>query len=466
MYRSFFLLFLFFVFIPQFAEANTSDTHDTNKRSYIVNEYRLNESIPMELDLLRFRQAYSEFYETTGSPGFPVRLPAEFEPVEGVFFAWEITEPLFYCDLARRTISETNIYTVIFHHGEEEKRDICECLSRINYAPLDAVFMIDLSKIEPYFLYDEDPLHEEMFFQTQNPRFLEGRPTGYDSFHSTNLYNLIPLDRSLDSDWIRDWGPFFVEKHKDEDVFQAIVGFRYDIFRVNDDAMPSKMANLLNLPAYVSSLEMDGGSLVTDGLGTCFLSWPAEELNDLHSIESIEQELGAYLGCRNTIWLHPLDREPTGHVDVFLMVADQNLVLVGYYAYEDDPKNSLLLDYNASVIAAEFNSENEPFEVIRVPMPGNSDGVFRTYLNSLVLNEQVIVPVFSDDRDHEESALALFAGAFPEKAVVTIDAESMISRGGAVRCATTTRPAQQDNENPGWSMFDQIAAISSRECGD
>jgi len=436
------LLALFLFTIPARAEVCDGDE-----------EYRLDKSIPVEMDLLRFRQAYSEFYSRTPSPEGEIRLPAEFEPMDTVFYAWEVGDSDFYCNLTQEVVKDKRVNVVVMHHGVEEREDICDCLGRLSSLPLESVEMLDMSKIGPYYewkedprIFDEDDENDDLNeYSDRGSSLRKGenhtQPDIGDDLPWTTGW---PWGRSLDSDWSRDWGPFFIELQGAEGTSQAIVGFRYDLFRVNDDAVPFKLANIYDLPVFLSPYEMDGGNIITDGRGTCFLSWDPDYTEDLPNRESIERELNAYLGCKSFVWLRSMEREPTGHVDIFMKVAQPNLVMVGSYELKDDQNNSYLLDYNAGIIADETNVENEPFEVIRVPMPNNSDGVFRTYLNSLVLNDRVIVPVFYNDREYEDQALSIYASAFPNREIVTIDAEALMGRGGAVRCATSIRPAHEE----------------------
>ena len=391
-----------------------------------------------------FRKAYPEYYKATKPPEKPVRLPGEFEPVKTVFYAWEAGYENFYCSLTQRIVEEADVKVVLLFHGEEERADICSCLHQVGDLPLDMVVMLDVARVGPYYHWRENPqIYEEYAFDPDHPPSLGSVEDPHErrSREGPSWSNDWPWDRSLDSDWVRDWGPFFIETPGADPGSHGVVDFRYDAFRVNDDAVPSKLAALYDLPVYRSSLDMDGGNLVTDGLGTCFVAWSPEDLMDLPPRVIIERELGLYLGCHKIVWLRSLENEPTGHVDIFVKMASPNLILVRKYSFEDDPKNAAILDYDAEVIASETNGRGEPFEVLRVPMPDNRDGVFRTYLNSLLLNDIVIVPTYRADRLYEDRALSLYSAVFSERDILPIEAGPMVERGGAVRCATNTWPA-------------------------
>jgi len=162
--------------------------------------------------------------------------------------------------------------------------------------------------------------------------------------------------------------------------------------------------------------------------------------NGPQSEADLSEILRAYYGCDKTIWLWPLYGEPTGHIDMFLKNASATTLLVGQYDPAVDPDNAALLDLNVQLLAAQTNADGSPFEILRVPMPDNTDGVWRTYMNGIVVNDLVLVPTYAAHATHEASALAVHAQAFPGRTVVGLDSEDIIGWGGAIHCVTRTRP--------------------------
>lgn len=107
-------------------------------------------------------------------------------------------------------------------------------------------------------------------------------------------------------------------------------------------------------------------------------------------------------------------------------------VILGQYSNEDDPENARILTY-ANALLLQFN-----YKVRRIPMPENSDGVYRSYTNSLVLGDAVLFPIYRDDARYEAEAMRVFELAYPDRRVIPIDTTDMIHRMGGIHCATVT----------------------------
>ena len=62
-----------------------------------------------------------------------------------------------------------------------------------------------------------------------------------------------------------------------------------------------------------------------------------------------------------------------------------------------------------------------------------------TYMNFLILNGAVLVPVFDDPRD--ESTLALFARYFTGREIIPIDCRALVYGQGAIHCSSMQEAA-------------------------
>jgi len=71
-------------------------------------------------------------------------------------------------------------------------------------------------------------------------------------------------------------------------------------------------------------------------------------------------------------------------------------------------------------------------------MPGNWDGAYRSYTNSLAVGDRVLVPVYSDDTRYQSAALSVFKQAYPGRTSVPIDSTGVIQWAGAIHCVTMT----------------------------
>jgi agmatine/peptidylarginine deiminase len=370
-------------------------------------------------DVNNFRLSQPPLYGVSEAPVQPVRHYAEYEPVDAIYFIWEPgLFNSFFGGLTTEILNRTTVQIFMLHHGDADRALLESAITDLGQDPADVSF-VDVSTLGDYYQW-----------QTE-----------------------LPFDRSLESFWMVDFGPSFVQ---DGDGVLSIIDPRYYTMRVNDDAVPTKIASGLGVNVFRPDLGIEGGNFFSDGRGTCFTTGMALAENAPQTEAELNEILRAYYGCDKTLWLWPLYGEPTGHIDMFLKNASATTLLVGQYDPAMDPDNAALLDLNVQLIEAQTNVDGSPFEILRVPMPDNTDGIWRTYLNGIVVNDLVLVPTYQDHATHEASALAVLGQAFGGRTVVTLDSENIITWGGAIHCVTRTRPV---------TTHTQMQTPPADECG-
>jgi len=252
----------------------------------------------------------------------------------------------------------------------------------------------------------------------------------------------IPLDNvefmifNMDSVWMVDYGPFFVQVDGEREIIDNI----YDRYgRWNDDEYPSNLAGEWTLPVYESDLRIEGGNFIADGTGICFITNRVIEQNQGYLTEQeVYNRLETYCGCETVHVLNKIN-DGTGHIDMFAKLLDADTMLMGQYD-PGDPEYTTL-ENNATTVAGLVASTGEHYEVVRIPMPGNP-GDYWTYTNSIIVNNHVYVPVYDDPLD--ATALAIYAAAMPGYTIVPIDSSSVIGSGGAVHCTTKVVPTASE----------------------
>jgi hypothetical protein len=211
-------------------------------------------------------------------------------------------------------------------------------------------------------------------------------------------------------------------------------------------------ARLGGVPSIESlDLVADGGNLVTDGRGTCFLTRGILRKNH-RSREALERELKAKLGCLQSVFLTaPTHLDPLQHVDTMLAFTDaENAVLSMPTLYEGD-------------LGAEYQNVRRLLElgyrVHRIPRKTASI----TYTNVLVTRKHVYVPQYEvykveagagrgaslatvtraadDDVTHDNrTALAVFGRLYPDRQVVGVDSNETIDTLGSWHCISHELP--------------------------
>lgn len=247
-----------------------------------------------------------------------------------------------------------------------------------------------------------------------------------------NTERMTVVELPVDVPWVRDFGPLVVRDRVSGR--RRIVDAHY--FRGGDsDRLPARMAPFLGAGVIELPLEFEGGNLLSDGAGRCITTAGYREHEDSSTVLSaadVQAYLGEHFGCESVSIVPPLYEENTAHVDMFATITGQGQVLVGAYDPELDPINSARLDEAAEILVA------DGFAVRRVPMPDNTDGIFRSYTNSLALDDIVLVPVYDADTTLEGQAMAIFEEAYPARTLVPVESADAIESDGAIHCMTMT----------------------------
>ena len=299
---------------------------------------------------------------------------------------------------------------------------------------------------------------------------------GVNNDQYENARDLLPahvrvVEISSNDAWMRDCGPTFVVNDRG-DVrlvdwdFNAWGGLRDGLYFPwdKDQMVPLKISELERVDRYKAHLVMEGGAIHVDGEGTvitteeCLLS-PGR--NPQLSREEIEQSLRDYLSVDKVIWLaRGIDpHETNGHVDDVACFVKPGVVLAAITEDQDDWRYELLQG-NLRRLQTAIDAKGRTLEVHTVPMPAirvitedeargldyaeasirrvPGDKTAASYLNFLIVNGGVIMPVFDDPND--AVALDTLQHLFPDRRVVTVPGREIVLGGGNVHCITQQQP--------------------------
>uniref|UniRef100_A0A7C6AG89 T9SS type A sorting domain-containing protein n=1 Tax=candidate division WOR-3 bacterium TaxID=2052148 RepID=A0A7C6AG89_UNCW3 len=314
----------------------------------------------------------------TAPPGGFVVTPAEYEPVRGVFLTWTSYQSVLR-EIVRNVVPTCRAYI------------ICS----------------DSNSVKSYLTSGGVPLDSVRFY-------------------------IFPYN----SVWIRDYGPWFIRK---QDNTEGIVDFQYNRPRPSDDTIPWRIGQAWGIPVYGSPLEHPGGNFMVDGHGTGFFSSLIYEENPGYTPAQINQLMLEYSGLEQTIPVKRILTEYTGHIDLWTKILNDTLVMVGEYA--SGHPNDTVLDNRADSISRCKNREGFPYRVVRIVMPWSTSDAPPTYLNSLFVNNRILVPTWGLSTDQE--ALNTYQQYLPGYTVVGINCSSMANSGGAIHCITMQVPKSQ-----------------------
>ncbi len=257
-----------------------------------------------------------------------------------------------------------------------------------------------------------------------------------------SLDNIIFVQAPFNSVWVRDYGPQSV--YLDDGDELAFVDWSYNRPRPQDNQVPQFMAGFLGLPiyemAYQSTLvTATGGNFMADGHGTGFSSKLILSENSGLTEAQIDQVFYEFKGIDTYIKMDELPYDNISHLDMHMKLLDDETLLVGEFpqGVSDGP----YIEANLSYLLSNYNTPyGRPYNVIRVPMAPSPTGNYppnahyRTYTNSVILNNVVLVPTYGSYLDSD--ALSIYAEAMPGYEILGINMSNVIPASGAIHCIT------------------------------
>jgi agmatine deiminase len=256
----------------------------------------------------------------------------------------------------------------------------------------------------------------------------------------------------IDDSWLRDSGPTVVLDAAGRRAAAAFTfnawGGKYQPFD-RDAALGVSIAALAGIPAYRSTLVVEGGGFLSDGEGTlitaetCVLN---PNRNPGWTKAEADAELRAMLGIKKVIWLpgDATDTETDGHVDGYVAFVKPAAVLCEVVADSEDPRYAIMAE-NRRVLETETDARGRRFELLpiveapRSAVPRGQEGYCRSYVNFYIANGAVIAPAYGIDED--ASAALTLRRAYPGREVVLVALNDLFRGGGGIHCITQQQPA-------------------------
>jgi agmatine deiminase len=241
--------------------------------------------------------------------------------------------------------------------------------------------------------------------------------------------------------WLRDTAAIILgsggDRHGVDFDFNGWGG-KYDL--PGDDTIGMRLAGEAAIPCARSDWILEGGAIDGDGSGT-FLTTEQCLLNPNRNPgfdkEEVEERLKRDLGASRVVWLGDglLNDHTDGHVDNLARFFGPNRVAIPE-ATANDPNAQAYADAAEALLDADL-------EVVAVPSPGavERDGeiIPASYMNFYIGNAAVVVPLYGAPNDG--AALDAIQALFPDRRVVGLRADHVLTGGGSFHCISQQVPA-------------------------
>ena len=300
----------------------------------------------------------------------------------------------------------------------------------------------------------------EVIILCQNPSAVESYLLGNQAGGPLeDLENITLLDVETNSIWIRDYGPNSVYINGVDSLI--LVDWIYNRPRPLDDVAPAAIADYMGLELFETTsaptdLVNTGGNFMSDGFGRGFASELILEENEAgnpYSVtpkneEEIDDIMRDFMGIDPYIKMEMLPFDGIHHIDMHMKLLNEETLLVGEYpdGVADGPQINANLNYVLDNFVSMWEDE---YKVIRIPMPPSPSGLhpddsppgyYRTYTNSIFINETLLVPTYREEYD--TTALRIYEEVLPGYTIVPIDCDNepdlIIAASGALHCITHT----------------------------
>lgn len=253
----------------------------------------------------------------------------------------------------------------------------------------------------------------------------------------------VTLERRVYGDvWLRDTGPLVVcgANERRARLF-GFNGWGGKYMMPGDEVIGADLAASAGLDADRCDWILEGGAL--DGDGTGLVATTAQCLlnpnrNPALSQGDLEARLARDLGYDRVLWLGDglINDHTDGHVDNLARFVAPNRLALPRATGPNDPNAAIYAD--AAARARDFG-----VEVVEVPSPGLVEwgGMVQpaSYMNFVIANNAVIVPVFGTQ--HDADGVAAIAELFPGRAGIGLMADAVLAGGGGFHCSSQQMPS-------------------------
>lgn len=252
---------------------------------------------------------------------------------------------------------------------------------------------------------------------------------------------VIVEDRHIGDVWLRDTGCIIVgegERRVARNFGFNGWGDRFDF--EGDQTIGETLAVSAGFDVTTCDWILEGGSIDVDGEGLavttsdCLLNINRNPHLDRSDIEAC---LHRDLGIDRLLWLGDgLANDHTdGHIDNLARFVATNHLVIPEARDANDPNAAVYNDARAR--AEEFGCR-----VTALPSVGrfeqNSEAVPASYMNFYIGNSVVVVPTYGTKYD--DAALAELALLFPDRKILGLRADAVLTGGGSFHCSSQQVP--------------------------
>ncbi|MGV6808300.1 MAG: agmatine deiminase family protein [bacterium] len=284
--------------------------------------------------------------------------------------------------------------------------------------------------------------------------------TAHTPLNQRELSRLHFCHSDYNDTWVRDYGFITVfEQNANGTTAACLLDFQFNAWgnKFTSEADNQVNRQLQHHPLFADHTMqhypwvLEGGSIESDGQGTlltttqCLLN---PNRNPTLDQTAIEQQLQQTLGVTRVLWLkhgYIAGDDTDAHIDTLARFASTERIVHVAASHSELPQMTAELQ-------ALRQQNGQPYTLFPVPLPiinvpndqGESRPLPASYVNFLIINHAVLVPIYGVPED--TIALAQIQRAFPSHTIEPIHCRALIEQNGSLHCVTMQVPELRVNK--------------------
>ena len=250
--------------------------------------------------------------------------------------------------------------------------------------------------------------------------------------------------------WCRDYGPVTVVRNGNLELMDFRFGGWGDKYAASlDNAVNRALRHLWRVRLRSIEYELEGGSIETDGNGTLLTTVQClqeSKRNPGFDREEKERQVLQMLDLERALWISEgalAGDDTDSHIDNLVrFCGPETIAYLSCSDREDEHFDSLRRMEQQVLRLRQSNGEPYKCHAIELPQAQHDEYGNRlpaSYVNFLILNGSVLVPVFACPQD--QSALQKLGKCFPGKKLVPVPGSNLVRQFGGPHCATMQLPS-------------------------
>jgi len=151
--------------------------------------------------------------------------------------------------------------------------------------------------------------------------------------------------------------------------------------------------------------------------------------NSSYSQSVIDNVFETYMGITDIVTFKAQHSDYWGHIDMQIKLLDDTTFIISSVTLGSGPNyDSLEANYNKLLTLT--GPHGKPYRIQKIPMADN----WKTYANSVILNNTVLIPFFNHVLD--SNAYNIYQQLLPSYTIVGINSNAIIGWEGSLHCIT------------------------------